>query len=128
MNFLAFLDEMWFLATRPMVTVPKFFADFQVRELPVYFPGALPSPISQIHGRFPLPLLWFALSRWLSLPPSDLSIPHGLQLGFVKVFLADHVHACSGATIFSFLQLYCGCGRQNPLIGRRIECSFFPFV
>ena len=27
MNFIAFLDEMWFLATRPMVTVPRFFAE-----------------------------------------------------------------------------------------------------
>ena len=27
----------------------------------------------------------------------------------------------------SFLRLYCGCGRHNPLIERRIACSFFRF-
>ena len=38
------------------------------------------------------------------------------------------MHACSGVHHkLSFLRLYCGCGRQNPLIGRRIECSFFRF-
>ena len=32
MNFLAFLDGMWILATRPMITVPKFFAEFSPSE------------------------------------------------------------------------------------------------
>ena len=30
-------------------------------------------------------------------------------------------------TITSFLWLHRGCGRQNPLIGKRIECSFVRF-
>ena len=38
------------------------------------------------------------------------------------------MHACSGAHHkLSFLRLYCGCGQQNPLIGRRKECSVFLF-
>ena len=32
MNFLAFLDGMWFLATRPVITVPKLFAEFSPSE------------------------------------------------------------------------------------------------
>ena len=36
------------------------------------------------------------------------------------------MHACSGVHHkFSCFRLYCGYGRQNPLIGRRKECSFF---
>ena len=56
MNFLAFLDGMWILATRPMITVPKFFAEFSPseKELPVYFQEALPSRISSIHARKPV--------------------------------------------------------------------------
>ena len=51
--------------------------------------------------------------------------PHGLQFGFVQVFLADHVHACSGIYHkLSCLGVYRGCGRHNPLLRRRIECSF----
>ena len=51
--------------------------------------------------------------------------PHVLQFGFVWVSLADHVHACSGIYHkLSFLGVYCGCGRQNPLLRRWIECSF----
>ena len=30
--FIAIFDEMWFLATRPMVIVPKFFAEFSTRK------------------------------------------------------------------------------------------------
>ena len=53
---------------------------------------------------------------------------HGLQFGRVKVFPADHMHACSGIYHkISFLGFYCGCGRQNPLINMRTECSFVLF-
>ena len=55
-----------------------------------------------------------------------LRTPYGFQFGRVKVFPADSMHACSGVHHkFSFLQFYCGCGRQNPLFGWRTECSFF---
>ena len=51
--------------------------------------------------------------------------PHGLQFGFVQVFLADHVHACSEICHkLSFFGFNCGCGRQKPLLRRQIECSF----
>ena len=51
--------------------------------------------------------------------------PHGLQFGRVQVFPADHMHACSRVHHkLSFLRVSCGCGRQNPLLIRRIECSF----
>ena len=94
---------------------------FQVKELPLYSQEALPSRMNPILGRILLPLLLLALRRWLSLPSSDFSI----QFGFVKVFLADHVNACSGIYHkLSFRGFYCGCGRQYPLVGRRIECSF----
>ena len=50
------------------------------------------------------------------------------QIGRVKVFPADHMHACSGVHHkLSFLRLHCGCSQQNPLNGRRTECSFFLF-
>ena len=74
-EFLAFLHEMWFQATRPVVTVPQILRRvFQVRELPAYFQEALPSRTSPIHRRVPLPLLLLALRRWLPLPSSDFSI------------------------------------------------------
>ena len=37
------------------------------------------------------------------------------------------MHACSRIHRKLSFQLYCGCGGQNPLIGRRIECSIFRF-
>ena len=46
----------------------------------------------------------------------------------IKVSLADHTHTCSGIYHkLSFLQFDGGCGRHNPLIGRRRECSFVLF-
>ena len=58
--------------------------------------------------------------------------PHGLQFSRVKVFLTDLVHTCYGLYHkLSFLWFYGGCGRHNPLNGRRIECSLvflFEFV
>ena len=103
---------MWFLATRPRVTLANFFAEFfQVRELPVYFEAALLSRINPIHGRTPLPLLLLALRRWLSLPTSD-----SRYSDFVKVFFADHVHACSGTyqTLFPLVFLWMGLGDTTP--------------
>ena len=47
---------------------------------------------------------------------------YGFQLGRVKVFPADQLHACSGVHHkLSFLRFDCGCGRQNPLISERKE-------
>ena len=51
--------------------------------------------------------------------------PHGLQLSRVKVLLTDHMHTRSWINHkLSFLRFYGGCGRHNPLIGGRMECSF----
>ena len=51
-----------------------------------------------------------------------------LQFGRVKISLADHMHTCSGIYHkLCFLRFYGGCGRHNPLLGRRIECSFVLF-
>ena len=90
----------------------------------MYFQEALPSRMSPIHGRKPLPLLLLALRRWLSLPASDFSISSQSPIR-LKVFLTDHVHVRSGIyhklTFFGF---YCGCGRVYPLLRRWIECSF----
>ena len=46
------------------------------------------------------------------------------------VGLLDILTVFNSAEWRSFLltRCHCGCGRQNPLVGRRIECSFFPFL
>ena len=62
---------------------------FQVKELPAFFQEALPSGISQIHGRIPLPLLLLAPRRRI------FRYPHGFRFGSVKVFLDDHVQDLS---------------------------------
>ena len=90
---------------------------FQMKQLLVYFQEALPSRINPIHGRTPLPLLLLARRIF--------RYPHGLQFGFLKVFLADHVHTCS--RIFhklSLLGFFRGCRRHNPLLRMWIDCSF----
>ena len=92
MNFLAFLDDMWFLATRPMITVPKILRIiFRVRAQSVYVTNKSSS------------LTYTVASSFVSTSPLALTTvvglfrdPYGFQLGRVKVCLADHVHACSG--------------------------------
>ena len=81
--------------------------------------------LGPIHGRIPLPLLLLALRRWLSLPSSDFSISSRSPIRLCQGLLADHLHACSRKYHkLYFFGGYCGCGRQNPLIGGRKECSF----
>ena len=85
MNFLAFLDEMWFSSNGNCTQILR--RVFQVKELPVYFQEAIQLRKSATHGRVPLPLLLLALRRWLSLPPSHFRFPHGLQFGMLRSFL-----------------------------------------
>ena len=103
---------------------PIFRRVFQVKELPVYFQEALPSRINPNLGRTPFPLLLLAPRHWLSLPLSDLSIPSRSPIRLCSS-LSCWPCACSGIYHeLSFLGGYCGCGLQNPLLRRRIECSF----
>ena len=45
---LAMFDEVWFLTTGPLVVTPMIFAEFSVRELPMYLPETLLSRINPI--------------------------------------------------------------------------------
>ena len=88
---------------------------------------AFSSRTKPILGRTPLPLLLLAPRRWLAVTNvvGFFDILTVSNSGFVKVFLADRVHACSGIYHkLSFLGFCCGCG---PPLVRRIECSFVLF-
>ena len=121
-------DEMWFLTTGPVVVKPVIFA----------FPSERTAGVSSRSFTVTnksTSLTYTVASSFVSTSPLAVKHcrrtfrdPYSFQFGRVKVFPADHMHACSGVHHkLSFLQLFCGCGRQNPLIGRRKECSFFPF-
>ena len=76
MNFLAFLDEMRFLATRPVVTVPTFFGEFSKWEnWRCIFKKHYRHEQVQFTDVYRCLFFLLALRRWLSLPPSDFSIP-----------------------------------------------------
>ena len=69
---------------------------FQVKELPVYF----------VYRCFFF-CLHLAVGRHYH--RRIFRYPRGLQFGFVKVFLTDHMHACSGIYHkLSFLGCFCG--------------------
>ena len=52
-----------------------------------------------------------------------------LRSFLLNICLLACLLACSAVHHkISFLRLYCGCGRQNPLIGRRKECCFALFI
>ena len=53
---------------------------------------------------------------------------HGLQLSRAKVFLTDHMHACSWINYkLSFLRLFCCTQQSTPFFPREEECSFVLF-
>ena len=120
---------MWFLATRRMESVPKFFAYFsKLKDCQCIFK----KHYRQEQVQFPdvYRCLFFCQHFVVGCPDHRriFRYPHGLEFGFVEVFLADHVHACSRIHHkLSFNGVYCGCGRHNPLFGRRIECGFLLF-
>ena len=125
-NFLAIVDEMWFLATGPMVTVAKFFAMFSKWKT-CWCIFKKYHRYEQVQFSDENRCLFFCLHFAVGCHYHYriFRYPHGLQFGFVQVFLANHVHACSGIYHkLSFLWVYCGCGRQNPLLRRWIEWNF----
>ena len=118
MKFLAIFDEMWFLATDLMVTVPKVFAEFSKWEnCRCIFKKHYRHEQVQFTDVYRcLFFCWhFAVRchyhhRIFRIPSRS---PIRLRSGS---FLADHVQACSGIYHkLSFLG-YCGCGRCNPLL------------
>ena len=100
-----------------------------MKELPVYLRKALLSRISRIVGRIPLPVLLLAPRRWLFPPSSDFfDILTVANSALSRSFLLTMcILAPESTTKLSFLGLYRGCGRQNPLLDGRTECSFVLF-
>ena len=129
MNFLAFLDGMWFLATRPMITVPKFFAEFSPSERTA---GVFSRSVTVTNKfkRTKTRASSFASTSLLAVITmvGFFDILKVSNSALLRSILLTMCKACSGVHHkLSFLRLYCGCGRQHPLIGRRTECSFFSF-
>ena len=89
----------------------------QVKELSVYSQEALPLRIHPILGRI-------VASSFICTSP----------LAFTTIVgLVDILTVSNSALLRSFLlttgiQFYGGCGQQNPLFGRRIECGFVLFL
>ena len=94
---------------------------FQVRERLVCLRQALLSRTNKSDS-----LTYTVASSSVSTSPLNVTT---LKSAGLKVFPADHMHAYSGVHHkLIFLQFYCGWSRQNPLIGRRKECSCFLFL
>ena len=96
MNFLAILDEMWFLATRPTETFPKFFAEFSKWEncrcISKRHCCHEKVQFTDVHR-----CLFFCwqVAVVCRYHRKIFRHPHGLQVRFLQGFLADLVHVCS---------------------------------
>ena len=102
---------------------------FQVKELPGVSSRSITVTLK------PSSLTYTVASSFVGTSPLAVTTVVGLlptltvSYSAALVCPADHVHTCSGIYHkLSFLAFCCGCGRQHPLLGRRIECSSVLFL